>query len=103
MVEKFHESQSEIVIEEAGWPFNEFTNNIIVQLQSGRIEGDLIQTTPDLVLLPIVADGAGSWQLQGPLPPSLPPGIPLVLQAWFADAAGPAGYAASNALCATST
>ena len=41
MVEKFHESQNEIRVEEAGWPFNEFTNNIIVQLQPGRIEGDL--------------------------------------------------------------
>ncbi len=50
MVEKFHESQNEIRVEEAGWPFNEFTNNIIVQLQAGSIEGDLIQTTPDLVL-----------------------------------------------------
>ena len=45
MVEKFHQSQNEIRVEEAGWPFNEFTNNIIVQLQAGRIEGDLIQTT----------------------------------------------------------
>jgi ABC-type glycerol-3-phosphate transport system substrate-binding protein len=50
MVEKFHASQSDIKIEEAGWPFNEFTNNIIVQLQAGGLEDDLIQTTPDLVL-----------------------------------------------------
>ena len=50
MIEKFHQSQSEIRIEEAGWPFNEFTNNIVVQLQAGKLEGDLIQTTPDLVL-----------------------------------------------------
>jgi ABC-type glycerol-3-phosphate transport system substrate-binding protein len=50
MIEKFHNAQSDIRIEEAGWPFNEFTNNIIVQLQAGAIEGDLIQTTPDLVL-----------------------------------------------------
>lgn len=62
MVEKFHESQSEIVIEEAGWPFNEFTNNIIVQLQSGRIEGDLIQTTPDLVLRLLRAGQLASLQ-----------------------------------------
>ncbi len=50
MVDKFHKSQSEIRIEEAGWPFNDYTNNIIVQLQAGEIEADLVQTTPDLVL-----------------------------------------------------
>ena len=50
MIEKFHESQSEIVIEESGGPFDEFTNNIIVQLQAGGLEDDLVQTTPDLVL-----------------------------------------------------
>ncbi len=50
LVEKFHSEQDEIKIEEAGWPFNDFTNNIIIQLQAGKLEGDLIQTTPDLVL-----------------------------------------------------
>ena len=50
MIEKFHESQSDIRIEESGAPFDEFTNNIIVQLQAGGIEDDLVQTTPDLVL-----------------------------------------------------
>jgi ABC-type glycerol-3-phosphate transport system substrate-binding protein len=50
MIEKFHEAQSEIRIEESGAPFDEFTNNIIVQLQAGGIEDDLVQTTPDLVL-----------------------------------------------------
>jgi ABC-type glycerol-3-phosphate transport system substrate-binding protein len=50
MIEKFHEAQSDIRIEESGAPFDEFTNNIIVQLQAGGIEDDLVQTTPDLVL-----------------------------------------------------
>jgi ABC-type glycerol-3-phosphate transport system substrate-binding protein len=50
MIEKFHQSQTEIRIEEGGAPFAEFTNNVIVQLQAGGVEGDLIQTTPDLVL-----------------------------------------------------
>ena len=38
MIEKFHEAQSDIRIEESGAPFDEFTNNIIVQLQAGGIE-----------------------------------------------------------------
>jgi ABC-type glycerol-3-phosphate transport system substrate-binding protein len=50
MIEDFHASQNEIRIREAGWPFPDFANNIIVQLQAGRLEGDVIQTTPDLVL-----------------------------------------------------
>lgn len=62
MLEKFNTSQNEIVVEEAGWPFNEFTNNIIVQLQSGRIEGDLVQTTPDLVLRLLRANQLASLQ-----------------------------------------
>ena len=64
MVEKFHGAQNEIRIEETGWPFNEFTNNIIVQLQAGEIEGDLIQTTPDLgrVRKPPEALGFAAWK-----------------------------------------
>jgi ABC-type glycerol-3-phosphate transport system substrate-binding protein len=62
MVDKFHKSQNEIRIEEAGWPFNDYTNNIIVQLQAGRIEGDLVQTTPDLVLRLLRAGQLASLQ-----------------------------------------
>ena len=50
MIEKFHAAQSEIRVEEGGGPFDEFTNNVVVQLQAGELEGDLIQTTPDLAL-----------------------------------------------------
>lgn len=50
VIDRFHQSQSDIRIEEAGWNFDDYTNRIIVQLQSGKIDGDMIQTTPDLVL-----------------------------------------------------
>jgi multiple sugar transport system substrate-binding protein len=50
MIADFHAAQSEITIEESGAGFNEFTNNIVVQLNAGGIEDDLVQTTPDLVL-----------------------------------------------------
>jgi ABC-type glycerol-3-phosphate transport system substrate-binding protein len=50
VIDRFHQSQNDIRIEEAGWNFDDFTNRIIVQLQSGKIDGDMIQTTPDLVL-----------------------------------------------------
>ena len=50
LVEKFHAEQSEIRVKEAGANFNEFTNNVITQLQAGRLDYDVVQTTPDLVL-----------------------------------------------------
>ena len=50
VIDRFHQSQNDIRIEEAGWNFDDYTNRIIVQLQSGKIDGDMIQTTPDLVL-----------------------------------------------------
>jgi ABC-type glycerol-3-phosphate transport system substrate-binding protein len=50
MLAKFHAEQSDIFIEEAGAPFNEFTNNMLIQSQSGAIDGALFHTTPDLVV-----------------------------------------------------
>ncbi len=50
LIDKFHSEQDEIRVEEAGAPFNDFTNDIIIQLQAGRVDYDVIQTTPDLVL-----------------------------------------------------
>ena len=50
LIDKFHKEQNEIRVEEAGWNFDQFAQNIIVQIQAGKVEGDVIQTTPDLVL-----------------------------------------------------
>jgi len=49
-IDRFHQSQPDIRIVESGWNFDDFTNRVVIQLQSGRIDGDMIQTTPDLVL-----------------------------------------------------
>lgn len=48
MVDKFHKAQNAVRVEEVVWPFPDFEKNVIVQLQAGRIEGDIIQTTPEL-------------------------------------------------------
>lgn len=50
MLAKFHGEQSDIFIEEAGAPFNEYTNNMLIQSQSGSINGAMFHTTPDLVV-----------------------------------------------------
>ncbi|GAB4555243.1 MAG: hypothetical protein OHK0023_26230 [Anaerolineae bacterium] len=49
MLDKFNASQSDISVELAGWQFNEYTNQILLQTKSGQIDGDLYMTTPDLV------------------------------------------------------
>jgi multiple sugar transport system substrate-binding protein len=50
MLAKFHAAQSDVFIEEAGAPFNEYTNNMLIQSQSGSINGAMFHTTPDLVV-----------------------------------------------------
>src|SRR5215211_1538259 len=56
LIEKFHGEQTEIRIEEAGGPFDQFTNDVIIQLQAGKVDYDVIQTTPDLVLRLLAAE-----------------------------------------------
>ena len=56
MIAEFEASQSDIKVNMTGWPFDDFANNIIVQLQAGKLDGDLFQTTPDLVLRLLAAD-----------------------------------------------
>ncbi|MGI8477771.1 MAG: ABC transporter substrate-binding protein [Thermomicrobiales bacterium] len=50
LITKFHAEQADIRIQEAGAPFNQYTDDIIIQLQAGKLGYDLVQTTPDLVL-----------------------------------------------------
>jgi ABC-type glycerol-3-phosphate transport system substrate-binding protein len=49
MLDKFNAAQNDIFVELAGWQFNEYTNQILLQVKSGKIDGDLFMTTPDLV------------------------------------------------------
>ena len=49
-IQNFHDSQNDIRIKEGGWPFDDYTNRILVQVQAGQIEGEMFTTTPDLSL-----------------------------------------------------
>ena len=53
------------------------------------------------VLLPLVTNAQGRVDLVATLPAGLPVGTPVALQAWIADAGGPAGFAATNAQLGT--
>ena len=50
MIEKFHAEQADIRIEGEEVNFNIFIPNVITQLGAGRLEYDIMSTTPDLVL-----------------------------------------------------
>jgi len=47
MIQKFHESQNDIHINESGYGENDYFQQILIQARSGRIDGDLFTQTPD--------------------------------------------------------
>ena len=61
------------------------------------IKGGVLVPTPDNIV-PVVLDVDGRLLWSFPWPSDLPPGIILTMQCWFADAAGPKGYSATNGL-----
>jgi hypothetical protein len=65
------------------------------------MKGGVLVPSPDLVaILPL--DAAGGLTITFRWPAGLPSATSMYFQAWIADAAGPAGFAASNALeCVT--
>ena len=69
---------------------------------SAPFRGGVLVPQPTLIL-PFGTGVDGSILLGGSLPADLPPGTEVYFQYWIADAAGPAGFAASNALRAAST
>lgn len=68
---------------------------------SAPFQGGVLVPFPDLILPGLPTGPSGSIVLSGALPQALPPQLDLYLQFWILDAAGPRGFAASNALRAT--
>ncbi len=56
MIQKFHDSQSDIHLNETGYGENNYFTQILIQAKSGRIDADLYTATPD-VFLRLLADG----------------------------------------------
>jgi multiple sugar transport system substrate-binding protein len=50
LMDTFNASQSDIKVSPIGGAFTDYSNNLVTELQSGKVDGDVIQTTPDLVL-----------------------------------------------------
>jgi hypothetical protein len=64
-------------------------------------KGGLMVPQPDVVVLGLPLDGAGSHQLDLTWPGGVPRDITFWFQHWIPDAAGPAGFSASNGLSGT--
>jgi hypothetical protein len=63
-------------------------------------KGGVLVPAPNLVLGGLLTNASGGWQALGTWPAGIPSGFGLWMQAWIADASGPAGFAASNGLFA---
>jgi hypothetical protein len=59
-------------------------------------KGGTLVPNPDLILGPFPTSGAGQLVLPGTWPTGVPEMLTLWFQMWIQDAAGPAGFAASN-------
>ncbi len=55
MLKAFNDSQADVRVEETGWPFDQYTDNILVQVKSGKIDADLFTNTPDLAVRMLAA------------------------------------------------
>jgi hypothetical protein len=61
-------------------------------------KGGLLVPSVDALLLGLLSDVSGELSLASTWPAGVPDGFEFYLQAWITDAAGPHGFAASNAL-----
>ena len=61
-------------------------------------KGGLLVPAPNVLLGGLITDATGELDLVGHWPAGLPAGFTFVAQAWIADAGGPHGFAATNAV-----
>ncbi|MHC5211074.1 MAG: hypothetical protein ACYTG2_10185 [Planctomycetota bacterium] len=64
-------------------------------------KGGVLVPSPDILLLGLPTDPAGSLTLGASWPGGIPPGFTFTFQHWITDAAGPQGLSASNAVAGT--
>jgi hypothetical protein len=79
------------------------TSNLVAgfSLANAAFKGGILVPTPDLILYGLPVDAFGVLDLLLSWPPGAPSGFTFWMQHWIADAAGPAGFAASNGLSGT--
>lgn len=68
---------------------------------SAPLFGGVIVPFPDVILPPLPLGPTGSLLLTAPVPSNVPSGVTMYVQGWIQDPGGPQGWAASNAIMAT--
>ena len=71
---------------------------LYLPFESGILVPDF---SPPGNLLPLVTNGGGGLGINATWPTGVPGGVEIFFQYWIVDAAGPSGWAASNAVRAT--
>lgn len=64
-------------------------------------KGGVLVPSPDVILRDLSTDAMGNLTLSRPWPVDVPTGTEVYFQFWVSDPAGPAGFAASNAIVGT--
>jgi hypothetical protein len=68
---------------------------------SAAFKGGTLVPSPDVLIGPFPIDAGGLLEISAPWPNGVPGALVTYLQEWIVDPAGPLGFAASNALSAT--
>jgi hypothetical protein len=95
-VPEAHEPVSLVVSQAA--PSAPATLVIGLELANAPFKGGVLVPTPDVLVSGLVTSPAGNLQIAGAWPAGLPAFFSCVMQLWIADAGGPKGYSASNAV-----
>jgi hypothetical protein len=66
--------------------------------QAAPFKGGILVPAPDAVFAGLVTGDGGELLIAETWPAEAPPGLKIWIQCWVLDAAGPVGFAASNAL-----
>jgi len=79
------------------------TTTLVIGLSelSAPFKGGVMVPHPDVLIFGLATDSSGELTLNGTWPAGIPPGFSMYFQHWIADAAGPQGFAASDALSGT--
>ncbi|MHC5210470.1 MAG: hypothetical protein ACYTG2_07125 [Planctomycetota bacterium] len=70
-------------------------------IENAPFKGGVMIPQPDILIFGLSTDPAGGFSLSSPWPAGVPADTSLHLQAWLLDPAGPAGFAATTGLTAT--
>jgi len=84
-----------------GLPGGSATLVLGLGIADAALLGGVLWPSPTLIVPGLPLDGDGSHSIEFNWPTGMPAGVALQWQAWLPDAAGPAGFSATNGLTST--